>query len=145
MEWCRLVTGERVLSGFYPDVFRISFLLPPSTGRQFKVRITKGAGPAIFKDVHPRVDAAWEGKSTAETLDTYQKFAMGDGKTKSIASLIASGDEEEKENGIKKFSAIVNELITEKTSNETFQFAKNVSYTVVNTLLEVRRSLSRLV
>jgi hypothetical protein len=39
---------------------------------------------------------------------------MGDGKTKSIASLIASGDEEEKENGIKKFSAIVNELITEK-------------------------------
>ena len=132
------------MDGYYPDVFRIKFLLPPSKGRKFVVKIVEGSGPAIFLNVNPDVRAASEGKTTAEILEIYQKFVNGS-HGMSVSQLLLSKKPEFKEEGIKIFQALVNEVVANEPIDETYEFVKNITYSVVKDLLKVIFRFKRLV
>ncbi|KYB28219.1 uncharacterized protein LOC107397705 [Tribolium castaneum] len=129
--------GNLIISGLYPDVFNYQFLLPPSIGHQFYVKVSKSGGPVTYKQLYPNVVSVTDRKTGPEVVEIYKKFY--EGSEKSISKMVGSNNAKERSEGAEKFQALVEQIISKKIeSNDAKSFIKNLTVEVVRDALRSR-------
>ncbi|XP_044256753.1 uncharacterized protein LOC123006379 [Tribolium madens] len=124
-------SGNIVISGYYPDVFHLQFLLPPSKGHEFYVKVSKRGGPATYKQIYPNVVSVTDRKTGPEAVEIYKKFYEGSEKT--ISKMVGSNNPKEKSEGVERFQALVEQILFGKIdSNDAKNFIKNLTLEVIS-------------
>jgi hypothetical protein len=137
--------GELIADGFYPHVFHEPFVLPPSRGKIFKVKVFKKYCPYLELPVEVQVESAIAEQSEDKVVEILKGVYHGQTPHKSIANLVASKDPQTRNLAIQLFQSMVNELIVSKIQNEEFaDFVEDLKYLAAQDMMKVGLALLNL-
>jgi hypothetical protein len=133
-----ITEGDLITEGHYPEVEDNFFMLPPSEGKVFIVKVVKQDRPDIEIQVYPKVVSTIDSTPSEDVVKILDDIYKGKTPEKSIAKLVASEDPKSRNEALEIFQTLVNEMIVSKIQNKEFaQFVESLKYKAAEDMLKV--------